>query len=102
MRNDYSRERNRWDRISGEQLSNMKAPSGDWWDTGYSPSGPVQQVIRDDKIKAPPELAGLTGKALRKALKAQRREERRLGDLDEVLDQMVIEERYGADNWGAF
>jgi hypothetical protein len=102
MRNNYTRERERWDRISGQRDMAMTAPSNEWWDTGYAPVGKVEQVVREDKIQVPADFAGMTGKALRKALKAQRREERSLGDLVEAIDELVIEERYGAENWGAF
>jgi hypothetical protein len=104
MRNDYTRERNRWDRISGEREVAMRAPTDDWmvWGDGYVASGPVTQVVRKDLIEIPADLVGLTGKALRKAMRDRRREEKLREGLDETIDEMVRDEHYGSHNWGGF
>lgn len=105
MRNDYSRERNRWDRVSSRI---PKPPSADYWDCiddGYTPSGEVKQVVKAPAIEIPSDLVGLTGKQLTKAMKKRRREEREQAErdlLDVGIDEVVTHERYGADGWGAF
>lgn len=104
MRQDYSRERNRWDKLS----SRIPKPPSDYWDcmdNGYTPSGKVHPIAQAPVIDIPSDLGGLTGKQLAKALKKRRREERERAEqdlLDVGIDELVKHERYGGEGWGAF
>jgi hypothetical protein len=105
MKGNYSRERDRWDRISGERQAAMRSPDEEWFDFGSTMHTIVVEQPQKREKGAPKrrEIAA-GGKAAKRARKMERDELARQAaeaELAEVAEEMAKIDQYG-ESWGGF